>query len=294
MYNLVLKEYLNLKEYKYYSSPIKTDEDRIKPKKKRRDVRGYVYEDEYKIVYQEPFRYAWKNPFTGEVIEECIFSTNDEDEEMKYFMSVLSSYRRTRRMIFDLCMSNLWEYFVTFTFAEDKVDRYDYEECSKKMANWINNAKKKFAPDIKYVVVPEQHKDGAWHFHGVFANVGDMTFLDSGRKDKHGRVIYNLYEYKFGFTTATYITDNMATCLYIQKYITKDLCGNLYNKKRYWCSRNLDKPKIEKRMYRNGLEEFENSLVTEDYRSNKVQGEFYDVYQYLIYTTNTCLLSQDE
>lgn len=280
MYNLVLKEYLNLKEYKYYSSPIKTDEDRIKPKKKRRAGSEDDFECRYKWVSY--------NPFTGERLEEGLFLTADvEDEETKYYMSVLSSYRRTRRMIFDLCMSNLWEYFVTFTFAEDKVDRYDYEECSKKMANWINNVKKKFAPDIKYVVVPEQHKDGAWHFHGVFANVGDMTFLDSGRKDKHGRVIYNLYEYKFGFTTATYITDNMATCLYIQKYITKDLCGNLYNKKRYWCSRNLDKPKIEKRMYRNGLEEFENSLVTEDYRSNKVQGEFYDVYQYLIYTTNT-------
>lgn len=282
MYNLVSKEYLNLKEYKYYSSPIKTDADRIKPKKKRRAGS----EDVYQTVFENPFVYVRENPFTGELTVEDIF-TEDVDEELRYYMSVLSSYRRTRKMIFDLCMSNLWEYFVTFTFAEDKVDRYDYEECSKKMANWINNVKKKFAPDIKYVVVPEQHKDGAWHFHGVFANLGNMTFLDSGRKDKKGKVIYNLYEYKFGFTTATYITDNMATCLYIQKYITKDLCGNLYNKKRYWCSRNLDKPKIEKRMYRNGLEEFENSLVTEDYRSNKVQGEFYDVYQYLIYTTNT-------
>lgn len=274
MYNLVLKEYLNLKEYKYYSSPIKTDADRIKPKKKRREV------------CKEDFMYVYENPFTGERIVEELF-TEDVDEELKYMMSVLSSYRRTRKMIFDLCMSNLWEYFVSFTFSPDKVDRYDYEECSKKMSNWISNVKKKFAPDIRYVVVPEQHKDGAWHFHGVFANMGDISFLDSGLKDKKGRVVYNLYEFKFGFTTATCITDNMATCLYIQKYITKDLCGNLYNKKRYWCSRNLDKPKIEKRMYRNGLEEFENSLVTEDYRSNKVQGEFYDVYQYLIYTTNT-------
>lgn len=270
MYNFVVREYLDLKEYRFYSSPIKTDEDRIKPRKKRS-----------KRV-EEKFAYVYKNPFTGEeIIEEIEFEENEKSVSSEY-----ASYNRTRRVIYDLCMSNQWEYFVTFTFSKDTVDRYSYEECSKKMIYWINNVKKKFSPDLKYVVVPEQHKDGAWHFHGVFSDVGSLSFVDSGKKDKKGRVIYNLYEYKFGWTTATEITDNIATCLYIQKYISKDMCKTLANKKRYWCSRNLERPKEEKKMLRMDLEEFEKSIEMEDYKKRLIEGDYYNISQYLIYTTN--------
>ena len=225
MYNFVVREYQGLKEIRYYSSPIKTDEDRIKPRKKR--------------VKSERKRLALvsENPFTGEQIIEWL---EDDPNEERNLRCLYDSLSRTRRAIYDLCMSNKWDYFLTFTFRKEVVDRYNYEDCSKKMMIWVNNVKKLFAPNLKYVIVPEQHKDGAWHFHGLLADVGDLSFIDSGLTDSKGRTIYNLFEYKFGFTTATKVTDSLATCLYVQKYITKGLCEKLMNKKRYWCSRNLE------------------------------------------------------
>ena len=46
----------------------------------------------------------------------------------------------------------------------------------------------------------------AWHFHGLLANCDNLTFNDSGHIDKRGRIIYNLTNYKLGFSTATKVT----------------------------------------------------------------------------------------
>ena len=272
MYNLVVREFLDMKECRFYTSPIKTDEDRIKPRKKRS---ARMHGSEYKRL-----AIVCEHPFTGEPLIEFV-----EDLPRKT-SSVYSSYRRTKNIIFDLCMSNRWEFFLTFTFRKECVDRYSFDDCSKKMKFWLNNVKKNFSPNLKYVIVPEQHKDGAWHFHGVFADFGNLTFVDSGRIDRKGRIVYNLYEYKFGFTTATKVSDNLATCLYVQKYITKDMCNILMNKKRYWCSRNLDRPKVSKRMVRMELDEIVDSIDA-PYEKYVVQGDFYDIHRFSIYTTNT-------
>ena len=278
MYNFVVKKYLDYEDCRYYTSPVKTDDDRIKPRKKIK-----------RVVDNRKWYLVSYNPFTGEKIVEDLETDCDSDLEYKRYLSEKASYNRTRQVIFDLCMSNMWEYFVTFTFSAEKVDRYSYEDCSKKMVYWINNVKKKFSPELKYVVVPEQHKDGAWHFHGVFSNVGSLSFVDSGRKDNKGRIVYNLYEYKFGFTTATIVGDNLSTCLYIQKYISKDMCKNLFNKKRYWCSRNLDRPVISKQLHRDEefLDKFRDGLAGKDYKEKVVNAEYYDIHRFSIYTTNT-------
>ena len=35
----------------------------------------------------------------------------------------------------------IWDYFVTFTFSKEKVNRYDYDVCSKKISQWIKDLK---------------------------------------------------------------------------------------------------------------------------------------------------------
>ena len=56
--------------------------------------------------------------------------------------------------------------------------------------------------------------------------------------------IYNLTNYKLGFTTISEIQDQEKVSNYISKYATKELI-TIKHKKRYWYSRNLEKPKIE-------------------------------------------------
>ena len=84
-------------------------------------------------------------------------------------------------MIYKLaCNNKPWDYFVTFTFNSDKVDRYNFSEVSKKLSKWIDNIKQKYGcKDMGYIIVPEKHKDGAWHFHGLFKNCDNLNFIDS-------------------------------------------------------------------------------------------------------------------
>ena len=99
-----------------------------------------------------------------------------------------------------------------------------------------------FNPDLCYLVVPEQHKDGAWHFHGLLANTGKMKFSDSGKKDKKGKKIYNMSKWSNGFTTATAVSDVYKVSKYVGKYITKELCEMTKGKQRYFVSQNMPDP----------------------------------------------------
>lgn len=196
------------------------------------------------------------------------------------------SFVRTKKRVYDYVRSNSWEWFLTLTFAPDKVDRYDYAEVSKKLHYWFSNMKKK-CPDMKYVVVPERHKDGAFHFHGLFANVDGLRFVDSGKKDKQGRVIFNVGKYRLGFTTATRIEHTGKASSYLMKYITKDLCSVTKGKKRYWVSRNVDEPVVTS--YLVGLSEMDILKMLEGVENiKKVHSEYADVtyIETSIYTTN--------
>lgn len=149
-------------------------------------------------------------------------------ERMRKEHSEYTSFSRTVQVVYELARSNVWDWFLTFTFKPDLVDRYNYDACSKILKNWFIVQRRNF-PGLKYIVVPEQHKDGAWHFHGLFSNCDGMC-VPSG-KTINGEPIYNVGTYKWGFTTATKVCSNERVTKYISKYITKDLCKVTAGKK---------------------------------------------------------------
>ena len=71
-------------------------------------------------------------------------------------------------MVYNYSLANDWDWFVTLTFDPQKVDRYNYSDCAKKLKNFIDVTRRK-CPGLKYLFVPELHKDGAFHFHGLIA-----------------------------------------------------------------------------------------------------------------------------
>ncbi len=158
--------------------------------------------------------------------------------------SIIASMNRTKNQIYSYARANRWEWFLTLTFSPQEVDRKDYAACTKLLSKWLNNARRT-APLLKYLFVPEQHKDGAWHFHGLMSDTGSLAFLESGHFTRSGQVIYNLLDYGCGFSTATRVMDTDAVSWYITKYITKDMCALTPGRKRYWHSRNLDTPDME-------------------------------------------------
>ncbi len=186
------------------------------------------------------------NPFTDEM--EKLRTIEDAERSAK------NSLNRTKQNIYKFSRQADWEYFITLTFDGSKVNRYDFDECMNKANKWFNNQKARKSPDLKYLFVPEQHKDGAWHIHGVIADVGEMSFADSGRVaigekayrrsdvNSEFATIYNLSGWRFGFSTATRVRDKYKVASYITKYITKDLCESTFGKKRYYRSRNIPEP----------------------------------------------------
>lgn len=180
-----------------------------------------------------------RNPFDGEVTK--VVSDFDElkqEEERKLMVSL----NRAKAKIYDYSRANVWEWFVTLTFSPEKVDRYDYTKCTKKFSKWLNHIREDAGQDFRYIVVPERHQDGAFHFHGLFAGSETLEITFSGHYTKDGQKVYNIGKYKFGWTTATRVQKNEAVTKYITKYTTKDLMEHIKGKKKYWASRNLNLP----------------------------------------------------
>lgn len=139
------------------------------------------------------------------------------------------SLKRAKDKIFDISFINgdLWQYFITLTLDKSKIDRYDKKEINKKLKTWLNNMVKRY--DFNYIIIPEYHKDGAIHFHGLCSgNNLKLTYV----KTYKGRKVYNLDNWNLGFSTAIVLDDNRtAVSAYITKYVTKDttkILGNVY------------------------------------------------------------------
>lgn len=170
--------------------------------------------------------------------------------------NVYRSLKRTRDKASDYAKSCEWEYFCTFTFDSD-TDRYDYDVVSKKMSQWLKNVKRLYCKDLKYLIVPEKHEDGAYHFHALLANIGNLKLEKAlnhqefwnGKKNKYfmkplkrkGQQVYNLVSFHGGFTDCTKVRNTKKVANYVLKYITKDLIQEVKSRKRYWVSYNLDK-----------------------------------------------------
>lgn len=186
------------------------------------------------------------NPFTEE--EERIQTFEQlEMEKDRAEKNLRDSINRSKNAVYKLARQSRWKYFITLTFSPQKVDRSDYSACMKIANEWMHNQRKRYAPNLKYLFVGEMHSDHVnWHVHGLIDDVGDMKFVDSGKRDKCGRVIYNVGSWMSGWSTAVAIeqTDESIFKIssYITQYITKDMCMRTKGKRRYFRSQNIDEP----------------------------------------------------
>lgn len=158
--------------------------------------------------------------------------------------SDICSLSRAKRMIREYSLCNDFIYFFTSTVNSKLADRYSLSECQKNIRKIMKSIKRK-NNDFIYLFITEKHKDGAFHFHGLLADVGDMKFVDSGKRTKDKKHIYNMSKWKYGFTTAIKVYDTSGVSKYLAKYITKELCDLTKGKHRYFVSNNLQEPIAE-------------------------------------------------
>lgn len=228
-----------------------------------------INDDVFELIDLDPFTSSFSDLSPSSPAED----TADDTDRTR---SVRSSMNRSKRMIYDYGRSNVWEWFFTLTFARvNGFTAENYDECRKKVSKWFQNIKYRYCPDMIYLIVPEQHESGAWHFHAMVSNIdgfsdsfvpavnnqefrknGDVVLLNKkGQpvRNKYfgqilrtsypdGNIIYNIPGYRFGFSTATRILDTRKTVSYVVKYITEDLSACTFGKRRYLPSRGLKLP----------------------------------------------------
>lgn len=150
-----------------------------------------------------------------------------------------NSVSRSRSRVFELAMCNEFTHFCTFTQDKEKRDRFDLSEFRKDLAQLVRNINRGRETKIKYLLIPEQHKDGAWHIHGLLMGLSDTDLreftLDEKLPEKlrkkiaKGEKIYDWKRYRqaFGYFTCTEIGNQTACAKYITKYVSKDMQKNL-------------------------------------------------------------------
>lgn len=213
--------------------------------------------------------------FVGKISLNQHNGTSTDDELQKY---VKRHLKEKKEKILDLALNNNhWKYFVTLTFDKESFKNgiYNHEEALTLLSKFIDNQKHQ-NPYMSYLMVAEFHKSGQLHFHGLFANVSNWN-LQPARNPKTNRLIYkngkqifNLINYKIGFTTVSYVESQEKVSSYISKYITKQLI-TLKFKKAYWYSRDLEKPKLKFHYYENDLKDIYQDNIT--YTDKFIKGD---------------------
>lgn len=172
------------------------------------------------------------------------------------------SILRSKSKIFELAFCNPWDWFFTGTINPNKQDRTDLELFHKQLTQWLRNYNRLNNLNIKFLFVPEKHKDGkSWHIHGFIYGlpvehlkqfqVGDLMGKGLADKVQKGDIVYNWLAYfnRFGFCDLEPIRNQEAVSKYVTKYINKELANSVteLNAHTYYHSRGLNFAELKKR-----------------------------------------------
>lgn len=168
--------------------------------------------------------------------------------------------KRNREKVFDIVYSNKWIWFLTITFDPKNVDSSNVSDVMRKLQYWLNHKVQRSG--LKYILIPERfhHSDGI-HCHALVNDAikteysgrvrfGKKSFREQdcerlGIEYTDNDKIYNVPDWKYGFSTALPVTDNSGKLsVYLTKYITKGV-DRIFGRY-YWSSRNIVRePEIE-------------------------------------------------
>ena len=195
----------------------------------------------------------------GKIFVSCIQSIGlygvPQGEKQTHEEKLKASLSRSKTNVLELAYCNNWDMFVTITFDKEKVNnRYNVQETLHNMRVWFNNYKKRKCPDLKYLLIPELHKDGAVHVHGLVSGIDMADFKlfssyseeeiirnDWKRLADNGYYNWLSVEKKFGRNSSGIIKSNEAVSYYVTKYISKDMVSAVTerNLNTYYASKGL-------------------------------------------------------
>ena len=178
-------------------------------------------------------------------------------EDFEYFVTLTFAERESHEVHEEKNKNSVeyGEYDLEFVYVEDPTD---YEGCVKMMNSFFTNFRreiKKYDLDLKYLGVPEYQKNGNIHYHFLMSELPTdvlydiPSWLDYDYKIKARRYDKGIKKWVYGKSSVERIENKMGIVEYISKYLTKSLEEiketsflERLNKRRYYYSRNLEKP----------------------------------------------------
>ncbi len=147
---------------------------------------------------------------------------------------------RAKSKVREYALCNDWDYWCTFTLDKEKYDRYNLPLFEKDFSEFLHNYNRRCSDveKVRYLLVPEKHKDGAWHMHGFIRGIRSCDL----HKNEHNRLTWSQYNDKFGFISMERIRSIEKASSYCMKYLVKDLDKSVTerNKRLFLSSKGLN------------------------------------------------------
>lgn len=207
-----------------------------------RNVSIEKWGDAYRLVYMCPKKRTGRNDLFVHELQEDTGGLDCGDRQCEDRCSdpakragkkhrgnadrLANNIARARSRIRELATCNPWQYFATFTIDGNKQDRFNGSMYCKRLGEWFGNFNRDYKAHVNYLVIPEQHKNGAYHAHGLLSGLpaGALTV------NEHGRLDWPRYRARFGFISLDLVRDRLACAAYITKYVSKDLDSTHHEK----------------------------------------------------------------
>lgn len=290
-YNIVeVQQHKKLAQKKGYYKIKSIDEDISK--EKYAQIEDILIQNLMSSIFEDvtPHQFKLFNDPRVVTIEEII--TKSE----RYIADRERAIKRAKAIFREYALNNDWQYWTTFTFSPRNVkDRTNQKEIWQCFANLVKKHNLKHENKWEYLLIPEKHKNGAWHMHGYIKGVMPQELRHYTRK-KDNRV-YNFTDinqlaYYCGHTVIIPLCgkpdkDRLKIISYTAKYADKSMQSkNLYDRL-YYASKGLRKPlKInintaeEKDFYKNLIskDHYENDYIIKNVLTKE---EYEDIKQYL-------------
>ena len=201
-----------------------------------------------------------------QIMKDYAASTEEKEVDERF----ASSIARSRSAVVQLAANNEWEYFVTLTLSRDSAefDAFNLDTVKKKLLQFLTDYARRSGKGygFKYLLIPERHLDGAFHFHGLMMGINpDDLFVN-----KNGYLDFRPYAERFGHfsfgrdakehpevvgdsMSLGKIRDLQKTASYISKYISKTMFESFDSAETYYepgshlyfVSKRLKKDKLE-------------------------------------------------
>ena len=202
---------------------------------------------------------AWIKPYKHVALYSA-YSGEDRKEPASYDGKMSESLSRTRRLFFDYAMCNEFDLFVTFTFDKERYNSMVYDDVAKPLREYFKNYRQRYDAGFRYMLIPEKHESGAWHFHGLTTTPLGLEVPDKIPKrlgnvvqmvpNTPGYMSWPAVRDKFGWFSCSAIKDYYKCVMYITKYITKALDNpDLKGRRLLLKSAGLKKPELVKSSY---------------------------------------------